>query len=185
MKVKERKLAEEINKGLETMPTDRRNKLEQEENRKRKQELIETKKSLWKLRGKEKKKIIRKSEHVEKLEKLEKMEEKLYQIEKILEEVKEQDRKKKEEQRERKSKEVAEWRKKLRKKEEKEKQEEKERIISERWAIQKWITKFIDDNVENWEKEKLEREIENRKEIEHWNKLKRIEKINLLKRNNS
>ena len=182
MKVKERKLAEEINKGLETMPTDRRNKLEQEENRKRKQELIETKKSLWKLRGKEKKKIIRKSEHVEKLEKLEKMEEKLYQIEKILEEVKEQDRKKKEEQRERKSKEVAEWRKKLRKKEEKEKQEEKERIISERWAIQKWITKFIDDNVENWEKEKLEREIENRKEIEHWNKLKRIEKINLLKR---
>ena len=52
-KVKERKLVEDIKKGLVKLPPKRRNKIEQEGERKRKQDLIETKKSLWKLRGKE------------------------------------------------------------------------------------------------------------------------------------
>ena len=103
-KVKERKLEEDIKKGLAKLPPKRRNEIEQEEERKRKQDLIETKKSLWKLRGKEKIKVQRKPDNIEKFEKLECMKEKLTVMNKILSEIEEEDRKKKEAENEKKKK---------------------------------------------------------------------------------
>ena len=49
------------------------------------QEIIETKKSLWRLRGKEKKQYPRKPEEVSELEKLENMDDQLKMIKNILE----------------------------------------------------------------------------------------------------
>ena len=184
-KVKEIKLEEDIKKDLAKLPPKRRNEIEQEEERKRKQDLIETKKSLWKLRGKEKIKVQRKPDNIEKFEKLECMKEKLTVINKILSEIEEEDRKKKEAENEKKKNKIKEWRKKLQKKEEKEETKrrtlELQRKVSERWAMQKWVTKFIADHSDIWEKERIDKEKEVNKELEEWEKYKRFEKIKHLR----
>ena len=59
------------------------------------QEIIETKKSLWRLRGKEKKQYPRKPEEVSELEKLENMEDQLKMIKNILEDYRKEETRKK------------------------------------------------------------------------------------------
>ena len=106
-------------------------------------------------------------------------------IEKILEDLREEERKFKEEQDKRKEREVQDWRKKIKEKEKREKDRkerlEKQRLISERWAMNKWITNYIKENQEQWNKEIEHRECEARNELEEWLKLKRFEKIKVLR----
>ena len=59
---------------------------------------------------------------------------------------------------------------------------ERQKILGLRWGMLRWITQYIKENEEEWEKqlnEKLEKE---RKELEEWNKSKRFEKIENLKK---
>ena len=46
----------------------------------------------------------------------------------------------------------------------------------------RWLTHFLKENHEKWEKERIERYVESRKKVEEWEKAKRFEKIAILKR---
>ena len=50
----------------------------------------------------------------------------------------------------------------------------KKRMMEERWAIAKWLTKYIDENTDRWKKEKKEREENEKKWIEDWAKMTRF-----------
>ena len=58
---------------------------------------------------------------------------------------------------------------------------EKHRRIQEAWRTLRWITAYIEENEEIWEIERLEREVEMRKIEDEWNKSKRFEKIAFLR----
>ena len=183
-RVKKRKLETEIEAGLKLLPEKEREKIELEEKKQMRLDLIETKKSLWKFRTKEKKQV-QNTDRTEKLEQLEKLEDKLKMIENILEEIKETKRKFEEKEKERKEQQTKEWRKKVaikdKKEQEKKLQIEKQRIKSQHWEMLRWVTRFIQENQENWDKRKKEQEEESNKEINDWNKSKRMEKIKKLK----
>ena len=181
-KVRVRKLNTEIENKLKQLPISERKKIEQEEERQRKIELQQMKKSLWKLRTKENKNE-RKSEKVEKLEQVEKMEEKLQMIKRLIQELREEEEKHEEEKREEKL--LKEWRKKIeaktRRENERKTQLEKQKLLHQRWEMMKWVTEFIKTNQDKWEKERLEKQKEIEKELEDWNRSKRFEKIEKLK----
>ena len=183
-KVKERKLKEKIETGMEKLPEKERTKILREEEREQRLEMIEAKKAVWKLRKKQKK-VVKKPEKVERLEKIEKMEEKLITIEEILRELREEKERKMKNEEERKEKQTKEWRKKLnirdRKEREMKERAEKERIIEENWELLKWSTGYISENMEQWREESRLQEMEARRELEEWDKLKRKEKIEKLK----
>ena len=54
-------------------------------------------------------------------------------------------------------------------------------MMKERWAMAKWLTKYIDKNTDRWKKEKQEREESEKKWIEDWAKMTRFEKIRKIK----
>ena len=56
----------------------------------------------------------------------------------------------------------------------------KEEMIKRRWEMLEWLTNFLEENQEKWEKEKKVREEENRIELEKWEKAKRLEKLKSL-----
>ena len=85
MKVKERNLQKEIDNSMTQLPKTEPDRIE--EKRKNKLDIIEMKKSLWRLRNKEKK-HDRKPEKLIKLENIEKMEEKLTKIKTLKKELK-------------------------------------------------------------------------------------------------
>ena len=118
-------------------------------------------------------------ENVRKSGKIEKMEEKLKTICEIINQLADKKRHKEEEK-------SKEWKKKVKAKDrrEKEKREEEEKRdeISERWEMMKLVTNYIENNQEEWEKDKSIREKEIEKEIEDWKKLKRLEKIKHLQK---
>ena len=89
-KARERKLEKEINDGLNKLPEKERNNIAIEEQKKRKLDLAETRKKLWKLRTKRKGEI-RKNEDVLKLQKTKKMDEKLSMINKVLQKLREEE----------------------------------------------------------------------------------------------
>ena len=61
--------------------------------------------------------------------------------------------------------------------------ERKEKIkqLSQHWAMLRWVTEFIHENQEKWDKERVEKEKEASEELEKWNKYRRFEKISKLK----
>ena len=88
-------------------------------------------------------------------------------------------------EKERKEERTKEWRRKLnlrdRKEREMKERTEKERIIEENWELLKWSTGYISENMEQWREESRLQEMEARRELEEWDKLKRKEKIEKLK----
>ena len=48
----------------------------------------------------------------------------------------------------------------LREEQEKADKKIKKKMLEERWAMTKWITRYIDENADKWEKEKKERELQ-------------------------
>ena len=96
----------------------------------RRRELLEVKKSLWKLHSKEKK-YERKSENAQRLERIKNLEEKLAVIAKKIEELREEER---------------------------ELEKEKAKLLGKRWEMMKWITSFLKENHDKWEEERIEKE---------------------------
>ena len=176
-----------IEEGMKRLPGEDRKRLEEDEKKWERLEIQKTKKELWKLRRKEKK--ITKNQIPESLKEIQKMTSKLEKITYILEEVKRKEKLEKE----RKIKQ-AEIEEKLRKimnekrlkkiQKEKEKKERLKKIekIQEKWALMRWVTAFIEENSETWEKERKERIKKERKEIYEWERKNRLEKIKELKR---
>ena len=62
----------------------------------------------------------------------------------------------------------------------KNKQKQKNRIC-DRWSMLRWITTFIKENQENWEKETMVKKHQEQEKLEAWSKMKRFEKIKTLK----
>ena len=58
---------------------------------------------------------------------------------------------------------------------------EKHAMLKQRWETIRWITKYLDENEELWEIERMERELEHQKKIDEWEKAKRFERIKILK----
>ena len=88
-KVKKRKLEEEIEEKLQELPKCEREKIEIQERKQRRLDLIDKKKSLWKLRNKEKIQL-KKTNKTIRLESINKIEDKLKLIEEILVEIREE-----------------------------------------------------------------------------------------------
>ena len=182
-KVKIRKLEKEISEGMAKLPMEEKVRLENEDERKRRLEIIETKKNLWRWRSKGKK-LETKNEELEKLKKAQEMEERVRVINKILEEIREETERKKLKDMEEEKEKTAEWRKKVRAKDRKEAERkeklELEKRIANHWAMINWVTDFIKENEEEWDLVRASKIEEANRELETWKKLKRLEKIKLL-----
>ena len=64
---------------------------------------------------------------------------------------------------------------------EKKERKEKKRLLQERWAMARWVTQYIDENSERWEKEKTERKLTDEKRAAQWHRSNRFEKIRMIK----
>ena len=143
-------------------------KVKESEKRKERLELQEMKENLWKWRqggkettckGKERRREITVTEMEEKFNKLEKI------LEKERNEIVAQEKKVQASQME---------------KEKKKLRLERQRKAEEKWKIMRWVTKFLEENEEEFlEAIDIEKECEKKeeKEYEAWNKMKRMEKI--------
>ena len=148
-------------------------------------DIAETKKNLWKLRRKENL-YEKKNKEVEQLEKSNSLEEKLEKIKDILNQIRKEEEIRNNEKKEYQEKQLKEWRKKVREKEKKE-HERKERlkrqeILGKRWGMLRWITNYINENQEDWELARILQEEEARLELEEFKKMKRLEKVEHLRK---
>ena len=179
--MKNRILQEDIEKGLKQLPVQEQNKIIEEEKRKERLEVKETKKNLWKLRTKEKK-LEKLSEQQETIRKLDNMKEKLTTIEETTINLRNEREQESEKKRLRKEKLDKEWKEKVKKKYQKElDKKEQQRQISQRWNMLSWITDYIENHQDQWDKEQQEKEKLAQEEIENWKKMKRLDKIKHLK----
>ena len=69
----------------------------------------------------------------------------------------------------------------LRENQEKLDRKSKKRMLEERWAMTRWVTKYIDENSERWALEKKKREESSKKWLEDCAKMTRFEKIRAIK----
>ena len=69
----------------------------------------------------------------------------------------------------------------LRENQEKLDRKSKKRMLEERWAMTRWVTKYIDENSERWALEKKDREESSKKWLEDWAKKSRFDKIRAIK----
>ena len=68
----------------------------------------------------------------------------------------------------------------LRAEQEKSEKKLKKRMLEERWAMARWISKYIDENTEKWKREKINRQEDDKKRAEEWRKMERLEKFRVL-----
>ena len=160
-------IEKKIEEGLNKMPKEKRVELETEERERQEKELQEAKRDLWTLKGREKKVGKPKKSELEKIKGLAEKSKKIGEILKIERERVEIEKKLEQDRIE---------------KNKKYKESKKERFLKieklrEKWAMNRWVTEFIAENEEKWEKWRGN-EIAKMKE---WEKLERHEKIKLLK----
>ena len=166
-------LEKKVKEGLEKLPRKEREMLEENEKKKLKLELSQAKSDLWKLRSREKK--LGEHKISKELEKIHDLTEKTRKIVEILnaERARVEEEKKIENDRKEKAR---------KEKETKELKLKKIEKLQEKWAINRWVTEYIDQNQKRWETREHERKekiIELEKE---WEKMGRLEKIKHLKR---
>ena len=179
-------IKERIEEGMKRIPLEERKKMEDNEKKNERLEIQRTKQDLWKLRKKEKR--ITRSTLPATLTEIQKLTSKLEKITYILKEERRKDaleneRKTKQREIEEKQRKMMDEKRRKRLQKEREKKERFEKIekVKERWAMMRWVTEFIEENSERWEKERnmgLEKE---RKELLDWEKSSRFEKIKKLK----
>ena len=149
---------EKIQLGLDKVSEDFLRQDETEETLRTRQELKNAKSSLWKLRTKENK--LKETDEVKEIKLMDK---KIEHVTKLLEKEKlrllDKDKN---------------VRKTIRNNENKMK---KQNILTEVWATYRWITEYLIDTTEAWEKEKSEREQEYNSRILEWKSMTRAEKI--------
>ena len=156
--------------GEQKLPEKEREKMDLDEKKKRRIELQQSKKDLWALRKKEKK-----AEITPTLQEIRTLAQKAEKIVEIL-----KNEKKKVEEEKRKLEQEKEVRK--IKDQQKEKRLEKQKLLTEKWALYRWITEYIDENNERWDRERTDRKETEEKRIAEWEKKNRFEKIRELKR---
>ena len=54
--------------------------------------------------------------------------------------------------------------------------------MQQRWEMLRWVSQYIEQNQESWERGEREREIERKKKVSEWEKMKRFEKIEYLRK---
>ena len=54
--------------------------------------------------------------------------------------------------------------------------------MQQRWEMSRWVSQYIEQNQESWERGEREREIERKKKVSEWEKMKRFEKIEYLRK---
>ena len=130
----------------------------------------ESKEDLWKLRKKEKK--IETTATIEKIRKLGNIAEK---VKVILDREKEKIEKEKE---------IEQMRKDMKRTNELKRKEriEKAERLSERWMIFRMTTEYIDENKEEWEKERTAQEEKIKRRSKEWENKTRIEKIETIEK---
>ena len=182
LEMKEKLIQKKLAETWLRLPEKEKVKFRNEEEKRRRLEMKTSRENLWKWRGKM-------SKHMEKdPEMVEKLEEKINDLEEILERVvKENKEVEKRAVAERIRREEAKG-KRMRKEEalRKSQEEKRERLkvrrkLEERWEMIRWLTKYIEGNQESWEIERREREIENRRKLEQWEKAARFQKIEILR----
>ena len=167
---KERYLTKSLIQLKTKLPEDEDEKLLEKEEKDRRIELQRVKKSMYKLRHKEK----LYNTNNEYLTRITKLEDKIVAVRDILEKVKNEDE------------ELvkiceAQEEKVTSKKEKEEAKKKKDNILGERWGLMKWITVFIEENSERWAREKLEREKAAKDILAAWDRKTRLLKIKELK----
>ena len=148
---------------VEKIPMNLKEQVELEQRKENKLELKRAKESLWKLRKTEKK--LEQTPEMIEIEKLEKRQE---TIEKVLQKYKttlmEQEKEIRKEPRNKTT-------------NKNNKQTTKTTKLGEIWTVYRWITEFLAENNQKWEKD-LEQYMQNeKKQLESWDKLTRKEKI--------
>ena len=69
----------------------------------------------------------------------------------------------------------------LRKDYERKERKQKQKMMGERWAMARWISSYIDENNDRWIREKSQRKKTDLERAEEWKKMKRFEKIALMR----
>ena len=141
-------LEKKVKEGLEKLPRKEREMLEENEKKKLKLELSQAKSDLWKLRSREKK--LGEHKISKELEKIHDLTEKTRKIVEILnaERARVEEEKKIENDRKEKAR---------KEKETKEIKLKKIEKLQEKWAINRWVTEYIDQNQKRWESRENER----------------------------
>ena len=57
----------------------------------------------------------------------------------------------------------------------------KKRMLEERWEMARWITTYISENEDRWLREKKERNMNEKKRLESWARMTRLEKIRIIR----
>ena len=65
----------------------------------------------------------------------------------------------------------------LRQEQERQDKKVKKKMLEERWEMTKWLTQYIDQNTEKWTRQKKEREENEKKWLQDWARMTRMEKI--------
>ena len=182
---KKKHIQKKITEHLKRLPKRERERIERKEIEDRRKELEIITAELWKYREKEtknkKQKLIPKGENRLLREKLEEIKDTLDRLKK--EEEDERERKRKIDERFEQLRNQKKWEEMKRMKE---KEEKKNRMMrkegkEKRLEMTKWIHRYIKENTESWEKEKIDRINKKNEEIACWERKTRLEKIKTLK----
>ena len=149
---------EKLQQGLDRVSTEIKKQDAEEEEKKTRIELKNTRASLWKLRTKEQKLV--ETEHIAEIRK---MEGKIEHVTRLLE--KEKTRLLARDKNVRKS---------IKNNENK---SAKQTILAEIWATYRWVTDYLTSTTEEWEQEKIKREQEEENRLLSWTRMTRAEKI--------
>jgi hypothetical protein len=174
-----------ITESWNRLPEHEKRRLEKEEARRRKLELRDAKINIWKKwRRKDKAKETEPGTKPEE----EANREWLNKIEETLEKIRQEEESRMEARRineQRRNDLLAERKQKqeeiLRKEQEKKDRKIKQNTLYKRWEMMRWVTKYIDENSEKWEREKEKRDQNNQQRLQEWARLSRFEKIPQIK----
>ena len=69
----------------------------------------------------------------------------------------------------------------LRQEQEKQDKKVKKKMLEERWEMMKWLTRYIDENTDKWAIQKKEKEENEKKWLQDWARMTRLEKIQTIR----
>ena len=65
----------------------------------------------------------------------------------------------------------------LRKEHKKKDRKIEQNMLEKRWEMMKWVTQYIDENSDKWEREKMDRQTNVQNWLQDWARMTRLEKI--------
>ena len=70
----------------------------------------------------------------------------------------------------------------MKKEEEKRIRKERKIMLEKKWEMVRWLSNYIEENTEIWEAEGIIRREKEKSDLQQWEKMKRFEKIEILKK---